>query len=165
MAVQDRVFVDDRIERDSKSYAASTVPIISSIKAVASSVILALPPPYGEDLQSYRGPLQSNPYKDVYFHGHQGNGLAEPTHRAIARIPSNNLPIPVPGYDLPDDYCGDTAARFPNGICHALLRQGPCQDPFHWVTLNPSNFKVRELLLTKKTSPKLIKIRPKYLLE
>lgn len=91
------------------------------------------------------GAVPGHPDNEVTKDGELGN-------RRIARIPSNDLPIPVPGPDLPDDQCGDTAARFPNGTCHALLRQGPCQDPFHWVTLNPKNFEVRTAQLTKLTS-------------
>lgn len=91
------------------------------------------------------GAVPGHPDNEATKDGELGN-------RRIARIPSNDLPIPVPGPDLPDDQCGDAAARFPNGTCHALLRQGPCKDPFHWVTLNPKNFEVRTAQLTKLTS-------------
>lgn len=98
---------------------------------------------------SYPAPqviLPSYPHENGQsnIHGHQSVPVIElAIPRRVARIPRNNLPIPVPGKDLPDDSCGDTATRFPNGVCHALLRQGPCQDPYDWVTLNPRTFEVR----------------------
>ena len=62
--------------------------------------------------------------------------------RIRAAIPSNDLPLPVPGASLADDGCGNAAVQFSDGHCHPVLEQGPCQ-PFHWVTFDPLNFKVR----------------------
>lgn len=51
--------------------------------------------------------------------------------------PVNNLPIPVPGENLPDDGCGYSSVRFQDGRCYPVLKRGPCRNPYYWVTVDP----------------------------
>ena len=49
----------------------------------------------------------------------------------------NDLPIPVPGINLPNDGCGNSSVRFQGGGCYPVLKRGPCRSPYFWVTVNP----------------------------
>jgi len=57
-------------------------------------------------------------------------------------VPVNDLPIPVPGINLPDDGCGNSSVRFQGGGCYPVLRRGPCRSPYFWVTVNPATLLV-----------------------
>ena len=72
------------------------------------------------------------------------SGVAENQNVDIVylfRGPINDLPIPVEGPNL-SDTCTDSSARYIDGNCYPLLRQGPCQDPRQWYTLDPFTFQV-----------------------
>ena len=57
--------------------------------------------------------------------------------------PVNDLPVPVQGISNRDDGCGDVSVRFRDGICYPVLRRGPCDNPLHWLTVDPTNLSVR----------------------
>ena len=59
------------------------------------------------------------------------------------RTPVNDLPVPVQGISNRDDGCGDISVRFRDGICYPVLRRGPCDNPLHWLTVDPTNLSVR----------------------
>ena len=43
---------------------------------------------------------------------------------------------------IPFDGCGNSSVRFDDGHCGSLLKRGPCTSPYHWVTVDPTTFKV-----------------------
>jgi len=51
--------------------------------------------------------------------------------------PVNNLPIPVPGENLPDDGCGDSSVRFQDGRCYSVLKSGSCRNSYYYITVDP----------------------------
>ena len=42
-------------------------------------------------------------------------------------------------------YCDDESVLFDDGICYALLQQGPCPDRLQWLTLDPISLRVNKL--------------------
>ena len=62
-----------------------------------------------------------------------------------AQTPVNNMPIPVTGSNLRDDECGDGSVRFRDGNCYPVLRRGPCDNPLHWLTVDPITLSVLHL--------------------
>lgn len=43
----------------------------------------------------------------------------------------------------PDDGCGDYSVRFKSdGKCYPLMKQGPCDSIYYWVTVDPKTFEV-----------------------
>ena len=69
---------------------------------------------------------------------------------SMAPTPLNLLPIPVTGLSFRNDGgCDDGSILFPaDGRCHPVLRQGPCPDRNHWLTVDP-------ITLLGRCSPRL----------
>ncbi len=59
------------------------------------------------------------------------------------QTPVNNLAIPVPGSNFPNDGCGDSSIIFQDGQCYPVLKRGPCRNPHYWVTVDPVRLMVR----------------------
>lgn len=59
-----------------------------------------------------------------------------------SQTPVNGLTLPVGLQDWRDDGCGDASVLFSDGICYPVLRRGPCNNPLHWLTVNPTDLSV-----------------------
>lgn len=64
------------------------------------------------------------------------------------QIPRNDQLCPVGGRDLPDGGCGDNLVAFPDGKCYPVLRRGPCDDSFQWVTVDPNTLTVFNVVIS-----------------
>jgi len=61
------------------------------------------------------------------------------------QTPVNDVTIPVLGKDQPGDGCGDSPVRFQDGRCYPVLKRGPCDNPYDWITVDPVSLTVKFL--------------------
>ena len=114
--------------------------IAAAAVAIAAALAVAVPTSLQAASQSNSQNSAQQANLQNLFGGGGGVGLGD------NQTPTNNLPLPVNGIDFQDDGCGDGSVRFGDGNCYSVLKRGPCADPHRWLTVDPIQLQVIQLI-------------------
>ena len=113
------------------------IPLKLTAAATALAVAIAVPVSVSSVMQSQQQQQALQAFQALGSLLPAGGGFFG------TQTPINDMPIPVRGLNLTDDECGDGSVRFRDGNCYPVLGRGPCDNPLHWLTVDPTNLSVR----------------------